>query len=144
MFSKYLISLSRLWKFHLRVFFSSTSDNPKWAAAAAVCVGVPNRPAKRPVGLPPGRRLSLGRQRQRQAQEGHDAQGRLLRPAAQRTRAPIPAAEVHQQTRQEEAGRETWTQRLAGQLTISLFFILKVFEKSIHFNWYITLKNSFF
>jgi hypothetical protein len=104
----------REWKSNFGTCFYCCSDNPKWSAAAA-CVRGPNRPAKRPVGVPAGRLVSLGRQRQGQAQAGHDAQGRVLRPAAQGTRATLPAAKVHQQTRQEEAGREAWTQRLAGQ-----------------------------
>lgn len=52
-----------------------------------------------------------------EAQEGHAAAGRVLGPAEEGPGENLPEAEVHQQTRPEETGRETGPEGLTGNRT---------------------------
>lgn len=56
-----------------------------------------------------------GRGRERQAAPGHAPEGGVQRLPAQGARRPLPNAEIHQQTRQEEAGGEARPEGLPGK-----------------------------
>lgn len=57
---------------------------------------------------------------QREAQERHAAAGCVLRPPEEGVGENFPEAEIHQQTRQEEARQQTGAERLTGTHSLSV------------------------
>lgn len=66
-----------------------------------------------------------------EAQEGHAAAGRVLRPPEEGAGENLPEAEIHQQTRQEEAGRQTGAEGLSGEQTRTIRFNVLCFAVTL-------------
>lgn len=65
-------------------------------------------------GIPAPGHIPVGKQFTGKAEERNDAKSGVLRPAAERPREEVPDSEVHFKAGQEEIGRETGTEGLAG------------------------------